>query len=606
MKKILAALLALVSSLAFGTTLSPITLLNPAGSSSGQAIVSTGASSAPAWAGVNAVTLNGATFAAPGPIGSTTPGSGAFTALSSTSAPTLGATTFFPTVSTNTALQALSTLTTSTVTRLGFAAAGDVPPLTYTASGSACSLNAGAGDNGSQVQSSNGKCWIANFPPGPLDVTEWGVKADSTTDNTTALQAAWNYGGTVGTDILLPTSSPNGGYVKFSSITAPIGSYASPGITQNPLSGIRGRGPNQTALYSTVTGTSCAITFNPPNVTYSRSAMGRVLDNFSLYAVTAGGGYGICLNQITGGTFGNFQIWNFARGISAIDTISIRLENPQFFANGNAIYGGYNGNSYPNQWVIVNPLVGNSTLDSFYFVHPTNITILGGDFEGNNSARNTSYSTIHIFGNPLNGSQGLSVFGGYFENNGGNSDILIDQQSGDPGGSHFISGITDNRINNTSYVNSPVALFNNGTGITRVDVRGVGFLDTGTYVQSSARQYIAVSSPSSTNYRITGYDSNFYTSSTASPWDCGTTLKCMNLPDGHIMQWGTATTASGTPGSVAVTWPLACPNAVDTLSTSGQNGAGAVATGAASITTTGATLYTSSGPAGLQWQLLCH
>jgi hypothetical protein len=52
MKKIFAALLALATSVAFGATLSPITLLNPAGSTSGQAIVSTGASSAPAWGGI--------------------------------------------------------------------------------------------------------------------------------------------------------------------------------------------------------------------------------------------------------------------------------------------------------------------------------------------------------------------------------------------------------------------------------------------------------------------------------------------------------------------------------------------------------------------------
>ena len=50
--KLLGASLALVSSIAFGTTLSPITLLNPSGSSSGQAIVSTGSGTAPAWGGI--------------------------------------------------------------------------------------------------------------------------------------------------------------------------------------------------------------------------------------------------------------------------------------------------------------------------------------------------------------------------------------------------------------------------------------------------------------------------------------------------------------------------------------------------------------------------
>lgn len=56
MKKLLGAFLALIASASFGATLSPIQLLNPTGSSSGQAIVSTGASSAPAWGGVG---LNG-------------------------------------------------------------------------------------------------------------------------------------------------------------------------------------------------------------------------------------------------------------------------------------------------------------------------------------------------------------------------------------------------------------------------------------------------------------------------------------------------------------------------------------------------------------------
>lgn len=52
MKKIFAALLALVASAAFGTTTVPVQLLNPIGSSSGQAIVSTGVATAPAWGGI--------------------------------------------------------------------------------------------------------------------------------------------------------------------------------------------------------------------------------------------------------------------------------------------------------------------------------------------------------------------------------------------------------------------------------------------------------------------------------------------------------------------------------------------------------------------------
>ena len=52
MKRFFAALLALFSSVTFGTTLVPVQLLNPTGSTTGQTIVSTGASSAPGWATV--------------------------------------------------------------------------------------------------------------------------------------------------------------------------------------------------------------------------------------------------------------------------------------------------------------------------------------------------------------------------------------------------------------------------------------------------------------------------------------------------------------------------------------------------------------------------
>lgn len=58
MKKVLLSLsLALYALSSAAATLSPVQLLNPAGSTSGQAIVSTGASTAPAWGNVTATAL---------------------------------------------------------------------------------------------------------------------------------------------------------------------------------------------------------------------------------------------------------------------------------------------------------------------------------------------------------------------------------------------------------------------------------------------------------------------------------------------------------------------------------------------------------------------
>jgi hypothetical protein len=60
LKKIsIGAIALLLSAASIATTLNPIQLLNPTGSTSGQAIVSTGASTAPAWGNVSAAALTG-------------------------------------------------------------------------------------------------------------------------------------------------------------------------------------------------------------------------------------------------------------------------------------------------------------------------------------------------------------------------------------------------------------------------------------------------------------------------------------------------------------------------------------------------------------------
>lgn len=76
MKKLFACFLALASAAAFGTTTVPVQLLNSAGSSSGQTIVSTGASSAPGWANVAVSSLSGLGTGVGAALGNAVTGSG--------------------------------------------------------------------------------------------------------------------------------------------------------------------------------------------------------------------------------------------------------------------------------------------------------------------------------------------------------------------------------------------------------------------------------------------------------------------------------------------------------------------------------------------------
>lgn len=189
---------------AFGATLTPIQLLNPAGSTAGQAIVSSGPATAPGWApvtatalvaqaantvvanvtgssasptavaipncvgtssavtytsgsgfgcnaAINALTLGGASFASPGPIGSVSTSSGAFSSISAPTA-TIGGGTIDNTAIGNSSASTgkFTTLSaSSTVSGSGFGTYLASPPAiggTASAAGSFTTLAASGND----------------------------------------------------------------------------------------------------------------------------------------------------------------------------------------------------------------------------------------------------------------------------------------------------------------------------------------------------------------------------------------------------------------------------------------------------------------------------
>jgi hypothetical protein len=88
-----------------------------------------------------------------------------------------------------TALAALDSTQVAAVMRMGVSGQGDAPPQLFLASGSVCSLNAGAGDTGSQVPSVNGKCFLAALSERMLDPRQFGL-SQSNVDNSAAISAA--------------------------------------------------------------------------------------------------------------------------------------------------------------------------------------------------------------------------------------------------------------------------------------------------------------------------------------------------------------------------------------------------------------------------------
>lgn len=93
-----------------------------------------------------------------------------------------GTLTGLPTVIDNNTLKASPTTIGTMVLRQDFSLGFGASPLFYKASASACSLNGGLGDDGSQVKSSDNKCWIAQFPASGIDVRAFGADPTCTND----------------------------------------------------------------------------------------------------------------------------------------------------------------------------------------------------------------------------------------------------------------------------------------------------------------------------------------------------------------------------------------------------------------------------------------
>lgn len=341
----------------------------------------------------------------------------------------------------------------------------------------------------------------------------YGAKCDGVTDDTSTIQTAWDAAAGANQDLLL--SGVGIGICKFSSITAPTPTNGEFGNR----SALIGAADGSTELLSTVTGSSCAITYS---ATYGVNSDFNINNrDFMLVGQGSTVGKGICLTSVTKMAFQNVWFTNFDFDIYAVDSIRINLIRPTFQNSTYGAWANIASNSNPNAWVFIDPNVWNITNYGIFFYNPTQVNIIGGDYEGNGIG-NAYASSIYIEGNPIDGTSGLNLTGGYFSSNFGQADITIDNVSQAYNGVHTINGAEFQRISSSIYVASNIALENTGSGITTLNIKGNGFQGFNTYSPSSSRPYITESAPTSTNYTITS-GGNWFQSSTEYPggawWD---------------------------------------------------------------------------------------
>jgi Right handed beta helix region len=285
-------------------------------------------------------------------------------------------------VPTNAALQALPSTRYQSVTRLGFFSPGDGGRAAYVSSGSACSMNGGDGDGGSQVKAADGKCWLADFSTGPPSVKAFGSIGDGVTDDRSPLLSCLAFSVAQHAACRVPA----GATLAVDDVTVPSGAaLIGDGAQLSTIRRIAFSGNSNGVLHcggcSNITISDLSIDGNKTNETVASSVV-----HFTKYSSVmlksasisdAKGGNGIWLHnssdQSASGlsTISDSLVYsNDANGI-LVTTAAYNLSLRHVVSNANGSYGFYAGPTGS----------ANNVPDTLRY-----ISIEGGEYSGNGNS----------------------------------------------------------------------------------------------------------------------------------------------------------------------------------------------------------------------------
>jgi hypothetical protein len=270
-------------------------------------------------------------------------------------------------VKNNTELAALKSTTVpsgASVIRLGYAAAGDSPPISYAAYSGACTLNSGAGDGGAQVPSSDGKCWVATFPDSGIDLRWYGASTSSA-NNAPAINAALSY------------VASTGGKLQFPCGTFTVTSALTQSLTARKHLEIAGSGLDCTIIRQASSATLFRITYGSVDSSVS-------IHDMTLTTTGTGSGNGIELTGtgdstaspnsnnsfynllIRGDDYATTNLKYFAYGVYQNNVTQVSYVNITVFGSGSSAGTGItiNGNSSTEYSLVAN--IANSFFGATY------------------------------------------------------------------------------------------------------------------------------------------------------------------------------------------------------------------------------------------------
>ncbi|REC46726.1 right-handed parallel beta-helix repeat-containing protein [Chryseobacterium pennipullorum] len=320
-----------------------------------------------------------------------------------------------------------------------------------------------------------------------LNAGTFGVRADGITDDSDALQKAFDFCGKNGWKLKLPI----GEIVITKNIVCTITTNTVTNVNRFQLIG---SGVNLTFLRSV--GVEGGLHF------ISNSNKGSVYLTISGFTITrpdtknASGGVGVYVKNIMEVTIKDVEAFKFNIGMQVMDTCSSLFENIKMHWGDKGFYSEKVNITPPNLLTFNNCHFNSNAVKGVELYNVHNVKFDGCGFEGN-------------YGNAIeasfvgdNGKVGLNLINSYFEGTSNGVDVYYTLNNG--GTANFI-GNTFNRLSNNIYTS--IFVLSNTAGKSYLNFVGNGFLNGEDFIPNGDKPAILITG-NTANIHYT--DTNYY------------------------------------------------------------------------------------------------
>jgi len=322
-----------------------------------------------------------------------------------------------------------------------------------------------------------------------VSVKDFGATGNGTTDDTTAIQAAIYYAQTNGGCVYLPA----GIYVISSSLNVQINSGGLPLLRPS----ICGDGAGATTILQTANASGIVVTGYTSN-----PADYMDLEDFTLQSNAVGGyGNGISFSDSAFVNIDNVEVLGWENGVYGIDALSMTFTRlvSRFNINGFRFESSGSGTGYtsePNAITMLGCTIGNNTNYGGWVVGAGTFTFVGGSIESNGEST-TMLSTnwgLRITNSGGNFDQqsanGFNLQGVYFEGNGGQANLWIEQSVSRPGVTGAVVGCSFVVLGSSYPAASVYLAATNSAYAFPVAFTGCGWSGLNVYTPSATRPTI--------------------------------------------------------------------------------------------------------------------